>query len=252
MSGWRRRPRRSCIDRRRRPEEGRRPAHFDVETADAPLPPCVPRSSATFVRPAGLILAGGRGTRMGGGTPKPLRLLSDRPLIAHVADRLRGVVDPLLLNANDAAAYEAFGLPVVPDLRPGFQGPLAGIETGLAYLAHNGGPDRLLTLAGDTPFLPKDILAHFPDTPDRPVVARHRGRLHPTVGLWPVAVLFPAVRLARRRRQRPRHPGLSRANRLRHGRRSGRTRRTGRRPLLQRQHAGRSGDRRTAFRRKAD
>ena len=128
---------------------------------------------------------------MGGGTPKPLRLLSDRPLIAHVADRLRGVVDPLLLNANDAAAYEAFGLPVVPDLRPGFQGPLAGIETGLAYLAHNGGPDLLLTLAGDTPFLPKDILAHFPDTPDRPVVARHRGRLYPTVCLWPVAVLFP-------------------------------------------------------------
>ena len=110
-------------------------------------------------------------------------------MVAHVADRLRGAVDPLLLNAGDAPAYEMFGLRVVPDLRPGFQGPLAGIEAGLAHLAQTNGPGCLVSLPGDTPFLAQDIVLHFPDAADRPAVARHRGRLHPTVGLWPVDLL---------------------------------------------------------------
>ena len=141
------------------------------------------------MKPAGLILAGGRGIRMGVGLPKPLRLLSGRPMVAHVADRLHSTVDPLLLNTGDAAAYEMLGLQVVPDLRPNFQGPLAGIEAGLEHLARYDGPALLLTLPGDTPFLPQDIVMHFPAVTDRPVVARHRGRLHPTVGLWPVDLL---------------------------------------------------------------
>ena len=126
---------------------------------------------------------------MGAGLPKPLRLLSGRPMVAHVAERLRSVVDPLLLNTGDAVAYEMLGLAVVPDLRPGFQGPLAGIEAGLAHLADSDGPPLVLTLPGDTPFLPQDILEYFPVAPGRPVLASHRARLHPAVGLWPVDLL---------------------------------------------------------------
>ena len=65
---------------------------------------------------AGVILAGGRATRMGGGD-KGLLPLAGRPILARVIDRLRPQVDALALNANgDPARFAPFGLPVVPDV----------------------------------------------------------------------------------------------------------------------------------------
>ena len=64
---------------------------------------------------AGVILAGGRATRMGGGD-KCLLPLGGRPILAHVIARLAPQVDALALNANgDPARFAAFGLPVLPD-----------------------------------------------------------------------------------------------------------------------------------------
>ena len=90
-------------------------------------------------QPLGVILAGGQATRMGGGD-KGLLALGGTPLLSHVIARLEPQVAGLALNANgDAARFEAFGLPVLPDTIAGFAGPLAGVLAGLDWAAGHGG-----------------------------------------------------------------------------------------------------------------
>ena len=79
----------------------------------------------------GVLLAGGRSSRMGGGD-KGLRRLGDRTLLEHVVGRLRPQVDGLLLNANGPVErFARFGLPVAADALGEPAGPLAGILAGL-------------------------------------------------------------------------------------------------------------------------
>ena len=147
-------------------------------------------------QPLGVILAGGLATRMGGGD-KGLLALGDRPLLAHVIDRLAPQVAGLALNANgDPARFDGFGLPVLADSIEGFAGPLAGVLAGLDWAAGQGG-DAIVTAAADTPFFPCDLVPRLllategmaaplalAATPDP-----ERGRVrHPTFGLWPVAL----------------------------------------------------------------
>lgn len=80
----------------------------------------------------GLILAGGAGSRMGGADKGLLPYLG-RPLIAYAIERLAPQVAHLLVSANrNLEAYRAFGYPVLTDGLGDYQGPLAGLQTGLA------------------------------------------------------------------------------------------------------------------------
>ena len=79
---------------------------------------------------SGLVLAGGRGTRMGT-VDKGLQRLRGKPMAAHVLERLQGQVASVAINANQHLDdYAAFGVPVWPDDLPGFAGPLAGAPWG--------------------------------------------------------------------------------------------------------------------------
>jgi molybdenum cofactor guanylyltransferase len=148
----------------------------------------------------GLLLAGGRATRMGGGD-KCLRLLAGRPLLDHVAERLRPQLGRLLLNANgNPARFAAYGLPVLGDSPPDFAGPLAGVLAGLEWAAREA-PDcpLLLSAPTDAPFLPRDLVRRLWAGREAEgadiAMAASGGRTHPVVGLWPVA-LAPALRRA--------------------------------------------------------
>lgn len=141
----------------------------------------------------GLLLAGGLARRMGGGD-KPLRTIAGRTILAHVIERLSPQCDGLLLNANgDPARFAAYGLPVVADSVPDFAGPLAGILAGLDWLAANR-PDRqwLVSVAADTPFIPRDLVARLHAAREEANVplacAASGGWTHPVIGLWPVAL----------------------------------------------------------------
>src|SRR5581483_1360528 len=80
----------------------------------------------------GVVLAGGRGTRMGG-ADKGLVELHGRPLAAHALDRLRPQVDALLISANrNHDRYAALGAPVIADASSTFDGPLAGMLAALS------------------------------------------------------------------------------------------------------------------------
>jgi molybdenum cofactor guanylyltransferase len=144
---------------------------------------------------AGVILAGGLATRMGGGD-KCLLMLGGRPILAHVIERLAPQVDALALNANgDPSRFVRFGLPVLPDSVEGYAGPLAGVLAGLDW-AHAQGAAAIVTAAADTPFFPADLVvalrsaAHAADT--GLAMALTPGETgfdrHPTFGLWPVAL----------------------------------------------------------------
>jgi molybdopterin-guanine dinucleotide biosynthesis protein A len=141
---------------------------------------------------AGLVLAGGRATRLGGGD-KPLRLLGGRPMLKRVFERLLPQVRQAALSANgDPARFATFGLPVLPDGGAESQaGPLAGILSGLRWARRNTDSTRLLTVAGDTPFFPTDLAARLSaaaDHPDRIAVAASGGRRHPVFALWAVSL----------------------------------------------------------------
>lgn len=107
----------------------------------------------------GLILAGGRGTRMGG-VDKGLRPFRGAPMALHAIMRLSPQVGAMMINANqNLGPYESFGLPVWPDELTGFAGPLAGVQTGLIHCE----TDYLVTAPCDSPFLPEDLVARLSD-----------------------------------------------------------------------------------------
>lgn len=131
-----------------------------------------------------LILAGGRSTRMGGGD-KPLLDLDGKTVLGHVIERLVPQAERIAINANgDTTRFETFGLPVLSDLIAGFQGPLAGIHAGLAWARQNE-TSQILTVAGDTPFLPSDLCARLSGDASEIAVAATAGRIHPVFALWP-------------------------------------------------------------------
>lgn len=102
----------------------------------------------------GLILAGGRGTRMGG-TDKGLQPLRGVPMAMHTMMRLAPQTGAMLINANrNLSAYESFGVPVVTDPVPDFAGPLAGMLAGLEQCATGW----MVTAPCDSPFLPADLV----------------------------------------------------------------------------------------------
>ena len=104
-----------------------------------------------------LVLAGGRGSRMGG-VDKGLQNFNGTPLALHTVLRLQmqagGLIGDLMINANrNLSAYEAFGAPVWPDTLSDYAGPLAGFMTGLERCE----TPYLLTAPCDTPLFPLDL-----------------------------------------------------------------------------------------------
>jgi len=137
---------------------------------------------------------------MGGGD-KCLLSLAGRPMLAHILERLQPQVGQVVLNANgDPERFADFRLPVVPDLLPGSQGPLAGILSGLLW-AQEAAPEArwLVSVAGDGPLLPSDLVARFLEAIEAEgadmACAASGGRTHPVIGLWPLG-LAGALRLA--------------------------------------------------------
>ncbi|RYF26013.1 MAG: molybdenum cofactor guanylyltransferase MobA [Comamonadaceae bacterium] len=105
----------------------------------------------------GVVLAGGRGSRMGG-VDKGLQLFRGRALAHHALLRLQPQVGAAVLNANrHLPAYAAFGVPVWPDGLSDFPGPLGGFLTGLQHCATGW----LLTVPCDTPLFPHDLTARL-------------------------------------------------------------------------------------------
>ena len=105
----------------------------------------------------GMVLAGGRGSRMGG-VDKGLQPFHGVPLALHALQRLQRQVGHCMLNANRSLEhYAQFGVPVHTDVLPDYAGPLAGFLTGLTHCS----TDWLLTVPCDSPCFPQDLAARM-------------------------------------------------------------------------------------------
>ncbi|MCB5190496.1 molybdenum cofactor guanylyltransferase [Methylobacillus arboreus] len=101
----------------------------------------------------GIVLAGGKGKRMGG-TDKGLVEFNGQPMVAHVLQRLAPQVDEVLINANrEIERYAQFGYRVIEDEISGFAGPLAGLHIGMQQAQH----PYILTVPCDSPLLPTSL-----------------------------------------------------------------------------------------------
>jgi molybdopterin-guanine dinucleotide biosynthesis protein A len=127
---------------------------------------------------AALVLAGGTARRLGGGD-KPLRLLHGRTLLEHVLAALD--VPVIAISANgDPDRFARFGLPVLADGAFEDHGPLAGVLAGMRW-AEGVGAATLLTVPGDTPFLPPRLASALAPAP---ACATSAGQQHNLVALW--------------------------------------------------------------------
>ena len=111
----------------------------------------------------GLVLAGGRGSRMGG-VDKGLQNFNGMPLALHTLMRLQMQVGQVMVNANrNLSAYESFGAEVWPDVLADYAGPLAGFLTGLERCE----TPYLVSVPCDSPRFPLDLVARLAAAMDR-------------------------------------------------------------------------------------
>lgn len=141
---------------------------------------------------AGLILCGGRATRMGGGD-KCLLPLGATTILGHVVGRASPQLKQIAVSANgDPARFVSFTLPVVTDSIEGHAGPLAGILAGMDWFCRSAEWQAMVSMAGDTPFIPVDLVSRLAGaSPSRANVismATSRGLSHPTIALWPLSL----------------------------------------------------------------
>ena len=129
----------------------------------------------------GVVLAGGKASRMGG-QDKGLMLLNGKPLWQHVADCLCSQVNDVVISANrNLDIYRQSGLTVIADTLSGYPGPLAG----LLSVMQQRTAEWFLFCPCDTPFIPNNLVERLvAGRHDAPVVWVHDGdRDHPAVAL---------------------------------------------------------------------
>ena len=142
------------------------------------------------LQPAGVVLAGGLGRRMGGADKAMLPLLG-RSLLAHAVARIGPQVAALAVNANGDPARPVPGLPVIGDTLPGRVGPLAGVLAAMRWAATQDAHSVFVSPV-DTPMLPDDVVKRLQRGLARSgasiAFARQGSQPHPAVGLWPVGM----------------------------------------------------------------
>lgn len=138
-----------------------------------------------------VILAGGRGLRMGG-ADKGLIDYQGKPMVAQVLERIQPQVDHVLINANrHLDHYQAFGVPVISDANDQFDGPLAGMQAGM----HHASTEWILSVPCDAPLLPTDLVSRLRQAittaqaihaaPSMLAIARSASGTHPVFCLMP-------------------------------------------------------------------
>ena len=139
----------------------------------------------TLTRPqiSAVILAGGKGQRMGG-SDKGLLVVKGKPLVAWLIERIQPQVDEIFISANrHHEQYASFGYPILQDALIGFAGPLAGLSTALRAATN----PLILCVPCDTPLLPTNLVERLYAgliVGNRPIaVAQTGAQMHPTVML---------------------------------------------------------------------
>lgn len=142
----------------------------------------------------GVVLAGGRSSRMGGGD-KFLLPIAGTTMLELVLSRFKSQLKHIVISTNgDATRLKHFGAPITKDTIGEYEGPLAGILACFAWAKqHSPKTTHLLSIAADTPFFPenytKAMLARANAiAPNSIILAKSQSHYHPIFGLWPLSL----------------------------------------------------------------
>lgn len=134
----------------------------------------------------GLVLAGGKSSRMG--TDKAAVKLGDKTLLDLAIARLTPQVGAIAISANTLVKTSA---PVLGDPIAGHAGPLAGILAGLEWAGTlKPLPSQVAFVPVDAPFFPDDLVARLNAESDgkKIIAVRSNGHVHPVFSLWPLSL----------------------------------------------------------------
>ena len=143
---------------------------------------------------AGVILAGGLSTRMGGGN-KCLLKIGKKTMLDYVIARASRQVSKLSINVNgENSAFESYNLPLIQDSVKGYVGPLGGILSGIEWAKKNFKEIKFVaSFASDAPLFPENLIQRMGEMIQKNnaniAYAKSGTRTHPVFGLWSVDLM---------------------------------------------------------------
>ncbi len=140
------------------------------------------------IKIAAIIMVGGLSSRMGGGV-KSLLEFNEKSIFDRIITIIRAQSTNVLINCNNnEKKFIKYNLPIIRDIKTGYLGPLAGIHAGMSWLIKNKPEIKwLITIPGDTPFLPFDLINTFKKKISsnlKIIIARSEDKVHPAIGAW--------------------------------------------------------------------
>ena len=139
-----------------------------------------------------LIMIGGQSTRMGGGV-KSLIKFNNKNIFDRILKSIKPQIQNIIINCNkEKLGLEKYKIPIIKDIKKGYLGPLAGIHAAMNWMKKNEpGIEWLVTLPGDTPFIPNDLISRF-DYKISPnikiILAKSNDKIHPIIGAWHISL----------------------------------------------------------------
>lgn len=137
-------------------------------------------------------MLGGQSNRIGGGI-KSLLKFNNKTIFDRIFEKISPNIDNIILNCNyDTTELLKYKLPIIKDYKKGFLGPLAGIHTGMRWILKNSPETEwLLTVPGDTPFIPKDLISRLEKkiSPNSDIIlSKSNMKTNPIIGLWKISL----------------------------------------------------------------
>ena len=134
------------------------------------------------------IMVGGQSKRMGGGI-KSLQAFNKKVIFDRILKKISPEVDKIIINCNsEEEKFTKYKLPIFNDLKKGYLGPLAGIHSAMKWVIDfSPEVEWLITLPGDTPFIPDDLVFQFKkkiSTKSKIILVKSNNKTHPAIGLW--------------------------------------------------------------------
>ena len=140
-----------------------------------------------------VILIGGQSKRMGGGI-KSFIEFNNKDIFDRILEKTRPQIKKIIINCNNQESkLKKYKLPIIKDIKEGYIGPLAGIHSAMNWIAQNEPKvEWLVTLPGDTPFIPDDLISRFKNkiSPKLKIIlAQSANKTHPIIGAWHISLL---------------------------------------------------------------
>ena len=134
------------------------------------------------------IMIGGQSKRMGGGI-KSLQEFNNKKIFDRILEKISPKIEKIIINCNsEEKKFTKYKLPIFRDLKEGYLGPLAGIHSAMKWIIDFSPEVKwLITLPGDTPFIPDDLVSQFKkkiSTNLKIILVKSNNKTHPAIGLW--------------------------------------------------------------------